>query len=321
MKAAAFFDLDKTIIAKSSVLAFGKSFYREGLLSRRAIARSAYAQVVYMLVGADEAKMEKVREAMLAMTRGWNQEHVASIVRETLDDVVTPIIYSEAVELIEEHRAAGRKVVIISSSPQEVVEPLADHLGADDAIGTRAELDGDGDYTGRLAFYAYGPNKAVAIREMATREGIDLDTSYAYSDSITDIPMLETVGHPVAVNPDRELARAADEREWEILHFHNPVSLRKRVHAPPPGPTMAVGGIVLAAGAGAAAWWWLRRNGGPGAGRARGPTGNGRTARRHRGRRAAHRAGLLARGGVGVARSAAGAAVAVRRVASGWSEE
>lgn len=321
MKAAAFFDLDKTIIAKSSVLAFGRSFYREGLLSRRAIARSAYAQVVYMLVGADEAKMEKVREAMLAMTRGWNQEHVASIVRETLDDVVTPIIYSEAEDLIEEHRVAGHKVVIISSSPQEVVEPLAHHLGADEAIGTRAELDADGDYTGKLAFYAYGPNKAVAIREIAAREGIDLDASYAYSDSITDLPMLETVGHPVVVNPDRDLARTAQEREWEVLQFSNPVSLAKRVHAPPPGPTMVVGGAVVAAGAGAMTWWWLRHRRGADTGRPRGQMGGGGAIRRRRGRRAARRAGLLARGGVGVARSAADAAVAVRQVASGWSGE
>ena len=320
MEAAAFFDLDKTIIAKSSVLAFGKSFYREGLLSRRAIARSAYAQVVYMLVGADEAKMKKVREAMLAMTRGWNQEHVASIVREALDEVVTPIIYSEAQALIDEHLAAGRKVVIISSAPQEVVEPLAHHLGADEAIGTRAELDADGDYTGELAFYAYGPNKAQAMREMAAREGLDLEASYAYSDSITDIPMLEAVGHPVAVNPDRELARAAAERDWEVRHFSNPVSLAKRVHAPPPGPTAAVGGIVLAAGAGAATWWWLRRRADHGSGRAAGPVGKSRATRRQRRHRAAHRASLLARGGVGVARSATDAAVAVRRVRSGWSE-
>ncbi|HEX7521700.1 MAG TPA: HAD-IB family hydrolase, partial [Acidimicrobiia bacterium] len=134
MSTAAFFDLDKTIIAKSSVLAFGKPFYREGLLSRRAIAKSAYAQVVYMLVGADEAKMEKLREAMLTLTKGWNRNHIASIVRETLDDVVSPIIYAEALELFDEHHAAGHRVIIVSSSPLEVVQPLADYLGADEVI-------------------------------------------------------------------------------------------------------------------------------------------------------------------------------------------
>ena len=135
---AAFFDLDKTIIAKSSVLAFGGPLYREGLISRRAIARSMYAQLVYMLVGADEAKMEKVRESMLRLTKGWDQQHVAEIVRETLEATIQPIIYAEALDLIREHNAAGRRTVIISSSPFEVVAPLAEYLGVDDAIATRA---------------------------------------------------------------------------------------------------------------------------------------------------------------------------------------
>jgi HAD superfamily hydrolase (TIGR01490 family) len=164
---AAFFDLDKTIIAKSSVLAFGRPFYREGLLSRRAIVKSIYAQVVYMLVGADEQKMEKLRVAMAAMTRGWNRDHVATIVRETLTEVIEPIIYAEALELFDDHHAAGREVVIVSSSPTEVVEPLAEFMGADRAIGTRAAVDTDGNYTGELEFYAYGDSKAVAMRRMA----------------------------------------------------------------------------------------------------------------------------------------------------------
>jgi HAD superfamily hydrolase (TIGR01490 family) len=256
---AAFFDLDKTIIAKSSVLAFGRPFYREGLLSRRAIVRSIYAQVVYMLVGADEEKMEKLRVAMSAMTRGWNRDHVASIVRETLTEVIEPIIYAEALELIDDHHAAGREVVIVSSSPVEVVEPLTEFLGADTAIATRAEVDVVGNYTGELEFYAYGASKAEAIRELAIEHGIDLDGSYAYSDSVTDTPMLETVGHPVAVNPDKELARLARDREWDVRVFVRPVRLRDRVPVPPAGPTIALSGALAFAGAGVAVWWWLRR--------------------------------------------------------------
>jgi HAD superfamily hydrolase (TIGR01490 family) len=256
---AAFFDLDKTIIAKSSVLAFGRSFYREGLLSRRSIVKSLYAQVVFMLVGADEQKMEKLRVAMAAITRGWNRDHVASIVRETLTDVIEPIIYAEALELFDDHHAAGREVVIVSSAPLEVVEPMAEFLGADAAIGTRAAVDAEGDYTGDLEFYAYGPNKAQAIRELAAREYINLPMSYAYSDSITDLPMLEVVGHPVAVNPDKELGRVARERDWEIREFARPVRLRDRMPVPPAGPTIAVGGALAAAGASVAVWWWLRR--------------------------------------------------------------
>ena len=256
-KTAAFFDLDKTIIAKSSVLAFGRPLYREGLLSKRSIVRSAYAQVVFMLVGADEKKMEKVRVAMLQMINGWNQQHVASIVRETLDEIITPIIYAEALDLIDLHHAAGRKVVIVSSSPEEVVRPLGEFLGVDDVIATRAAVDARGDYTGELDFYGYGPHKAEGVRAMASREGIDLAESYAYSDSITDEPMLRAVGHPVVVNPDRDLARVARAEGWQIEHFEHPVRLRDRVPMPAVGPSIAVGGALAAAG-GVATWWWLR---------------------------------------------------------------
>lgn len=256
---AAFFDLDKTIIAKSSVMAFGGPFYREGLISKRTIVRGVYAQIVYMLVGADDEKMERMREAMLVLTRGWDQARVKNIVRETLEEVLSPIIYAEALELIDEHRAAGRKTVIISSSPVETVEPLGEYLGVDDVIATRAALDSEGRYTGTLDFYAYGAHKAEAIREMAVAERIDLAASYAYSDSITDLPMLELVGHPIVVNPDRDLMRVAREREWEVRRFTRPVRLRDRVPVPPRGPTIAAGSALAAAGAGAALYVWLRR--------------------------------------------------------------
>jgi HAD superfamily hydrolase (TIGR01490 family) len=257
-KAAAFFDLDKTIIAKSSVLAFGRPLYKGGLLSKGAIVRSAYGQVIFMLVGADEEKMEKLRVAMLQMIKGWNQYEVAEIVRETLDDIVTPIIFGEALELIDEHQAAGRSVVIVSSAPEEVVRPLGEFLGVDDVIATRPEVDGRGNYTGELAFYGYGPHKADAIRAMAAREGLDLTASYAYTDSVTDEPMLLAVGHPVAVNPDRELARLSRDEGWPILRFERPVRLRD--HFPDhSGAVLAVGGLVVTVAAGGWLWWRLRR--------------------------------------------------------------
>src|SRR6478736_3664343 len=244
MAGAAFFDLDKTIIAKSSVLAFGKPFYREGLLSRRAIVKSMYAQIVYMLVGADESKMEEVREAMLSLTKGWQQDHVAQIVAETLD----------------EHHGAGRKVVIVSSAPAEVVTPLGKYLGADEVIATRARIDDDGAYTGELEFYAYGQHKADAMMEYAAAHDVDLSKSYAYSDSVTDVPMLSVVGNPVAVNPDKDLAREAFEREWEIRNFARPVRLRDRVPVPPKGPTIAVGTVMAVAGAAVGGYAWWRRH-------------------------------------------------------------
>ena len=254
---AAFFDLDKTVIARASMVAFGGPFRRHGLLSRRLLLRALWGQLVYLQLGADEQKLARMRDSVLALTKGWEQARISAIVRETLEEVVEPITFAEALALIDEHRAAGRKVFIVSASPEEIVTPLSRHLGADEAIASRAKLDGEGRYTGEMEFYAYGPAKAEAMQRVAADEGIDLDASYAYSDSATDLPMLEVVGHPVAVNPDRELARVARERAWEVRQFVQPVRLRDRVPVPPAAP--AVGGGVLAATAAGALCWWLRQ--------------------------------------------------------------
>jgi HAD superfamily hydrolase (TIGR01490 family) len=256
---AAFFDLDKTVVSKSSSLALSRPMYRAGLISRSSLLKGAYAQLVYLLVGADDRKMEQAREAMLALTKGWERDQVESIVRDTLTHVMEPYFYLEALDLIELHRALGRRVFIVSSSPEEVVRPLSERLGPVEVIATRAKIE-DGRYTGELEFYAYGEQKAEAMKEIAARDGIDLSASYAYSDSITDLPMLEAVGNPVAVNPDRELRKVAEKRGWQIRDFRRPVQLRDRipqVSAPPPR-------IALLAGAAAAlalAWFLLRRSG------------------------------------------------------------
>jgi len=244
---AAFFDLDKTVIARASMAAFGHHFYRGGLISRATVVRALTSQLVYLHLGASEQKLARIRESVLRLTRGWDQSEVSRIVRETLDDVVEPIIYAEALELLEEHQAAGRRTYIVSASPVEIVEPLAEYLGVDGAIASRAVVDLDGRYTGEMAFYAYGPFKAEAMQDVARREGIDLSTSYAYSDSYTDVPMLEAVGHPVAVNPDRVLARLARDRGWDTLQFSRPVRLRDRVPVPNLPTAAALTGVALAA--------------------------------------------------------------------------
>lgn len=255
---AAFFDLDKTVIAKSSLLAFGKPLYREGLLSHSALLKSIYSQAIYRLGGANEARMDKARDSMLSLARGWEQARVTGVVRDTFEKIVAPILYAEALELFDKHHEAGRKIFLVSSAPVEIVSHLADYLGADECIASRGRVDEHGRYTGELEFYAYGPHKATAIRDAAERQGIDLAGCYAYSDSVTDVPMLEAVGHPVAVNPDRELARLARQRGWEIRRFDHPVRLRNRVPVPPPAPTAAVGGLLAAVGLGIVGWRWLR---------------------------------------------------------------
>src|SRR4051794_11844268 len=256
---AAFFDLDKTVIAKASMVAFGRPLYREGLISRRVLLRALYGQLVYMHLGADEEKLERMRDSVLALTKGWEQQKVREIVEETLEDVVEPIVYDEALELIREHKAAGRLVFIVSASPEEIVAPLSRYLGVDAYLATRSSLDAEGRYTGSTDFYCYGPNKAEAMEAIATAEGISLRDSYAYSDSATDVPMLEIVGHPVAVNPDKDLLRAAREHEWEVMTFTRKVRLRDRVPTPTARSTTAAGSVVAAA-IGGGVWWWLHRD-------------------------------------------------------------
>jgi HAD superfamily hydrolase (TIGR01490 family) len=255
---AAFFDLDKTVIAKASMVAFSRSLYREGMISRSTILRALWGQLVYLHLGASDEKLARMRESVLKLTKGWEQARIREIVAETLEEIVQPIIYAEALELIEAHQAAGRRVFIVSASPVEIVEPLGRYLGVDEAIASHARLDDEGRYTGEMHVYAYGPYKADIMRQRAAEEGLDLAASYAYSDSYTDVPMLEAVGHPVAVNPDRVLLKLARDRDWEVRQFVRPVRLRTRVSAPPPGPTAAVGGMVMAAVAGGVLWWKVR---------------------------------------------------------------
>ena len=228
---AAFFDLDKTIIAKSSALAFSRSFYSGGLLDRRSALRSAYTQLTFLLGRADHDQMERMREFLSRMVTGWHVETVRDIVAETLHSIIDPLVFDEAVTLIEEHQSAGRDVIIVSASGAEIVEPIGELLGVEDVIASRLAVQG-GRYTGEIQFYAYAANKAEAMRELALRRGYDLDRSYAYSDSMTDLPMLEAVGHPNVVNPDRELRRLARDRGWPVLGFSRPVALRSRMRLP-----------------------------------------------------------------------------------------
>jgi HAD superfamily hydrolase (TIGR01490 family) len=250
---AAFFDLDKTVIARASIAAFGLPLYRGGLVSRSTVVRALATQFVYLHLGASEDKLDRIRESVLSLARGWDRDEVSRIVRETLDAVIEPIIYAEALDLIEQHQRAGRRVYLVSASPVEIVQPLAGYLGVDGTIASRAVVDADNRYTGAMAFYCYGPYKAEAMQELAQAEHIDLARSYAYSDSYTDLPMLEVVGHPVTVNADRVLHRLARERGWPEVQFVRPVRLRSRM--PAPAISAAVAGPVLAASGTAVALW------------------------------------------------------------------
>jgi HAD superfamily hydrolase (TIGR01490 family) len=225
---AAFFDLDKTIIAGSSTLAFSGPLRRRGLIGRRALLRSGYAQLLLMVAGADAQFMERMRERISALCTGWEVAEVREVIEETLSEVLEPMIYAEAATLIEDHRRRGHDVVVVSASGEEMVAPVAEALGAQDCAATRMAV-ADGRYTGEIDFYCYGEGKAVAARELARRHGYRLDQCAAYTDSITDLPLLELVGHPHAVNPDRALRRLARARGWPVLEFVAPIPLHARL--------------------------------------------------------------------------------------------
>ena len=221
---AAFFDLDKTIIATSSAFAFGKEFLHNGMITRQEAWDLYLSKAQYMLVGQSSEKMDSTRDALAQMVAGWEVDDIQRITRETLREVVAPAIYAEARELIDAHRAKGHHIIIISASAKILVEPIAQELGVDTVVATEMAIE-NGKLTGEITRYLKGEAKAEAVRQFAADHNFDLDASFAYSDSATDIPMLELVGNPVAVNPDRALKKHALANGWQARTFKNPEPL------------------------------------------------------------------------------------------------
>jgi len=211
---AAFFDLDRTLLRRSSALALAPTFRERGLISRRQMARAAVWQLMFMLRGASADTVKRAAEGGLLVLRGYSPKEMQSLVVDSMERVLKPLVYAESLDLVELHRGRGEPVYIVSATLQEIVQVIADDLGFDGALGTIVEVE-DGKYTGRAMRSLHAENKARCIREL----GYDLDASTAYSDSHTDLPFLEAVGHPVVVNPDRKLRRIAAERGWPVLEF------------------------------------------------------------------------------------------------------
>jgi HAD superfamily hydrolase (TIGR01490 family) len=212
--AAAFFDLDRTLLRRSSALALAPTFRKRKLISRRQLARAAAWQVMFMLRGASADAVKRAAEEGMFVLRGYSPKEMQTLVVESMERVLKPLVYSESLDLVELHRSRGEPVYIVSATLQEIVQVIADDLNFDGALGTLCEVV-DGKYTGRATRPLHAENKARCIKEL----GYDLAASTAYSDSHTDLPFLEAVGHPVAVNPDRKLRRIASERGWPVLEF------------------------------------------------------------------------------------------------------
>lgn len=249
-RCAAFFDLDKTVLATSSSMALRDPLRRAGLITRRGAAIGVLIHLPYLLRGADEHLMERMRDSLGVLARGWDAALLESTVADALSGSIDPVCHTEALDLIALHRAAGHDVVIASASVEQMVRPIAAMLGADHAIGSVAETGEDNAFTGRITHFNHGQDKALACAQLAHEQGWDLAHCFAYSDSVTDLPLLEIVGHPVAVNPDRGLREAARERDWQVLTFSHTVRVRTspaRVALPAALLTLGAGALLVMA--------------------------------------------------------------------------
>jgi HAD superfamily hydrolase (TIGR01490 family) len=241
-EAAAFFDLDRTIIAGSSMFTFGWVAYRNGFVPTRQLLKDAASAITFQMAGASDDKTEAVKQRILEAIEGAEVTAVMDLGGEIIPKLLKDV-RREARGLIDLHTDAGRDTYIVSASPVEIVSQFAAEMDMTGGLGTVSEIE-DGIYTGQLAEpFCYGEGKADALHKVASEKGYDLSRSYAYTDSAGDLPMLEAVGHPVAVNPDRALEAIAFHRGWPIVEFSR---TRKKVVK---RTTAATGATLVAAGA------------------------------------------------------------------------
>ncbi|MEA2317217.1 MAG: hypothetical protein QOD44_1406 [Solirubrobacteraceae bacterium] len=240
-RGAAFFDLDRTLMAGSSGFHWARAARGAGLISRRRLAADAFVNLRFRLEGSTDAATDKVRERVGALIAGRRVRDLDRLAPKVLTGVL-PRLYPQMLELAYEHQDAGRRVYIVTAASQEMAALLAHVLGFDGGIGSRSEIV-DGVYTGRPGGpFTYREGKADAIRALAADAGIDLASSWGYSDSESDLPMLRAVGHPVAVNPDATLLRVAREEDWAVMRFD---TLGRRLKA---GVAIALAALVGTAG-------------------------------------------------------------------------
>jgi HAD superfamily hydrolase (TIGR01490 family) len=237
---AAFFDLDRTLISGSSAFVLGVAAWRAGLVPSGQFGRDAVSAIAFRFGGASDDTSTAVRDRILGAVKGIRVDDLVALNVDIVPKLIAKV-RPEAQALVDRHRHAGRATYIVSASPVELVEPLAKALGMTAGIGTVSEIV-DGIYTGELAgHFCYGPGKVEAMSDLAKWENLDLDQCYAYSDSASDLPMMEAVGHPVAVNPDAKLERIAHHNGWPIVVFS------KRTKAVVRRTTQALGTVGVAA--------------------------------------------------------------------------
>ncbi len=217
--AAAFFDLDRTLMAGSSGLPYARAAHKAGWLSTRTMLKWGVDHLRFRLRGADEGATARILAEAREVLTGVEAKEVARMTPDVLVAIL-PRIYPRMLEEVREHQDAGRATVIVSAAGQGIVETLAGVLDMDAGIGTPYAIGPDGRFNGELdGAFMYGRGKEEAIERFADEHGVDLAASWAYSDSVSDLPMLRAVGNPVAVNPDEELARIAGDEGWRVMRF------------------------------------------------------------------------------------------------------
>lgn len=218
MAGGAFFDLDRTVIARSSSLALAPAFRERGLIGRGQVAKAMIAQLVFTRFGSSSRNVGTVARRGIAALAGASVADVRALVADTVEPSLLPLVYRDALDLVERHRERGEPSYLVSAALQEIVDGLVGRLGLAGGVGTRAVVV-DGVYTGAVERALHGEDKAEAFRSLAAAEGLDPAASTAYSDSHTDLAFLEAAGTAVAVNPDRTLRTIAEERGWTVLRF------------------------------------------------------------------------------------------------------
>ena len=240
MKKAAFFDVDKTLIPGSSLFLMARGMYERDFLRVRDIAKFGWGQFLFVLGGERTKTIEDTKATTLSFVAGRHQDELRAWGREIAEERVLPRVYEDIARIIEAHNIAGDETFLVTAAPIELASFLAESLKMTGALGTESEIDDEGRYTGRLiGDILHGPAKAKRVSDLAAERGIDLLESSAYSDSKNDLPLLELVGHPHAVNPEPVLRKVASMRGWPIHE------LRTRRKALLIGVPSALGGAAL----------------------------------------------------------------------------
>jgi HAD superfamily hydrolase (TIGR01490 family) len=247
---AAFFDVDNTVIRGASSFHIARGLKERGYFRNRDLLKFGWEQLKYLVFGESKEQMADLKTEALSIIKGWSVAEMAAIGEEVYDEILAMRIFPGTKALIDEHRAQGHQVWFVTATPVEVGRLIARRLGATGALGTVAEHK-NGHYTGKLVGdFMHGEAKAVGVRELATRLEIDPANCFAYGDSMNDVPMLSTVGHPCAINPDSKLRRHAKAHAWPIQDFRgrNPNGRRSIVRASAAGTTWILLKIVRAIG-------------------------------------------------------------------------